>query len=286
VPAAEDLGMRLCVHPDDPPRDILGLPRIVSDGDDIALGWTPCRPGERADALLRARSARTRPTTCPPSPRASPTASTSRICATSGRTRRQLRGGRASGRRHRHGGALARCWRKRRRGGAPKAGPMHAIPFRPDHGHELLSDITRGTHPGYPLIGRLRGLAELRGGARLRAARNDFPVSESARGRVSRIARAPAGPSGRTMLRQTGPRGTFVQVAGPWRTTCSTNGPLTGRCPIFRAYRNFFRNGCSIGAEKPQVLPCDSIPSSSASPTSGSSCPAAARLPWRSSGSS
>lgn len=29
----------------------------------------------------------------------------------------------------------------------------HAIVFRPDHGHELLSDIGRGTHPGYPLIG-------------------------------------------------------------------------------------------------------------------------------------
>ncbi|MEP0147197.1 MAG: mannonate dehydratase, partial [Tateyamaria sp.] len=35
IPAAEELGMRLCVHPDDPPRDILGLPRIVSDGDDL-----------------------------------------------------------------------------------------------------------------------------------------------------------------------------------------------------------------------------------------------------------
>jgi mannonate dehydratase len=39
----------------------------------------------------------------------------------------------------------------------------HEIVFRPDHGHELLSDIGRGTHPGYPLIGRMRGLAELRG---------------------------------------------------------------------------------------------------------------------------
>ena len=37
------------------------------------------------------------------------------------------------------------------------------IVFRPDHEHELLSDIGRGTHPGYPLIGWMRGLSELRG---------------------------------------------------------------------------------------------------------------------------
>jgi len=38
----------------------------------------------------------------------------------------------------------------------------HAIVFRPDHGHELLSDIGLGTHPGYPLIGWILGLSELR----------------------------------------------------------------------------------------------------------------------------
>lgn len=157
IPAAEDLGMRLCVHPDDPPRDILGLPRIVSDADDIAFilgavdspanGLTFCtgslgaNPANDLPAMARAFAHRTHFAHLR-NVRKDPDGSFEEAAHLEGDTDMPA--------------VLAALLDEERATG-------RAIPLRPDHGHELLDDIGRGTHPGYPLIGRLRGLAELRG---------------------------------------------------------------------------------------------------------------------------
>ncbi len=163
APAAQDLGMRLCVHPDDPPRDILGLPRIVSDADDI--GWILSAVDMPSNGL----------TLCSGSLGANPVNDVPAISARFAdrihfahlRNVRKDPDGSFEEAAHLEGDtdmvALVRALldeEARRRA----AGRVDAeIPFRPDHGHELLTDIGEKTHPGYPLIGRMRGLAELRG---------------------------------------------------------------------------------------------------------------------------
>lgn len=163
VPAAEDLGIRLCVHPDDPPRDILGLPRIVSDGAD--LDWVLAAHNSPANGI----------TFCSGSLGASPANDVPAIAAkVSDRIHfAHLRNvikypdGSFEEAAHLDGDtdmvALIKVLldEQTRRLAAGRAD--HLIPFRPDHGHHLLSDQTRKMIPGYPLVGRLRGLAELRG---------------------------------------------------------------------------------------------------------------------------
>jgi mannonate dehydratase len=163
IPTAEDLGMRLCVHPDDPPRDILGLPRIVSDASDIA--WLLDAVQSHANGL----------TFCAGSLGANPKNDLSAIAGAHSdrihfahlRNVRKDPDGSFEEASHLDGDndmvALVKILldeeaRRREQGRADDN-----IPFRPDHGHDLLSDIGRQTFPGYPLIGRMRGLAELRG---------------------------------------------------------------------------------------------------------------------------
>jgi mannonate dehydratase len=163
IPAAEDLGMRLCVHPDDPPRDILGLPRIVSNGDD--LDWVLAAHDSPANGI----------TLCSGSLGANPKNDVPAIAARVAdrihfahlRNVRKDPDGSFEEAAHLDGDtdmvaliAVLLAEQKRRQA----TGREDAlIPFRPDHGHHMLSDHERDLIPGYPLIGRLRGLAELRG---------------------------------------------------------------------------------------------------------------------------
>lgn len=163
VPAAEDLGMRLCVHPDDPPRPLLGLPRIVSNEADIAFvlgavdslanGLTLCSGSLGANPINDVPAIAKR--------------FADRIHFAHLRNVRKEADGSFQEDAHLDGDTdMAAVMEvilheevRRRREGRIDA----TIPVRPDHGHELAGDIGGKAHPGYPLTGRLRGLAELRG---------------------------------------------------------------------------------------------------------------------------
>jgi mannonate dehydratase len=176
VPAAEEAGVALCIHPDDPPRPLFGLPRIVSTADDLdfivkavdspANGITLCTGslGAGAGNDLSAMARRFAP----------------KVFFAHLRNVTKEPDGSFVEADHLGGDvdiiavvdALLREQQRRRESGVAE----WRIPFRPDHGHELLDDGRRKTHPGYPLVGRLRGLAELRGVMTAVASLNKLPV--------------------------------------------------------------------------------------------------------------
>ena len=166
VPLAEQLGLRLCCHPDDPPVSLLGLPRIVSteahyraimdavdspsNGITLCSGSLGARPDNDLPGMMERLGERvhflhlrnvTRET---PDIRGSfyeaehlggDTDMVALIAAALGEEARRKAEGRAD-------------W---------------SIPLRPDHGQDILDDLDRRAQPGYPSIGRLKGLAEIRG---------------------------------------------------------------------------------------------------------------------------
>lgn len=168
VPTAERLGMRLCCHPDDPPFPLMGLPRVMSTEADFARtlaavdspanGATLCTgsfgvaPGFDAPGFVQRLGPRIHFVHLRNTTRIAPATDT----RTSFYEAAHLEGDTDMVATIR---ALLAEERRRRAAGRTDA----QIPMRPDHGQDILDDLKRNSMPGYPLIGRMRGLAELRG---------------------------------------------------------------------------------------------------------------------------
>ena len=166
VPVAEDLGLRLCCHPDDPPFALLGLPRVMSTEADYkyildavdspANGMTLCsgslgaRPDNDLPGMMDRLGDRVHFLHLRNVKRDTDDVMGSFFEAE-----------------HLDGdtdmvaliAAIVREEKRRRDTGRAD----HSIPMRPDHGQDILDDLGRRYQPGYPTIGRMKGLAELRG---------------------------------------------------------------------------------------------------------------------------
>lgn len=163
LPAAEEAGVVLSLHPDDPPRDLAGLSRIVRNADDIAQIFDGA-PSDYSGLTLCTGSLGANPANDVP---AIARRFADKIRFAHLRNVTKNADGSFMESDHLGGdvdmvavvGILLDEQERRRRAGSR----WPTIPFRPDHGHELIDDHLRLSHPGYPVVGRLRGLAELRG---------------------------------------------------------------------------------------------------------------------------
>jgi len=169
VPTAERLGLRLCCHPDDPPFPLLGLPRIMSTEEDYRLileavdspasGITLCsgslgaRPDNDLPGMMRRLGHRVH-----------------FLHLRNVKRDTDDRIGSFFESEHLDGDVdmvalIAEILKEEARRKADGRQDSQ-IPMRPDHGQDILDDLGRRSQPGYPTIGRMKGLAELRGAMR------------------------------------------------------------------------------------------------------------------------
>ena len=161
TPVAEKLGVKLTLHPDDPPRSLFGLPRVASTKEDYQALFDAV-PSEANGMCFCTGSLGVRPDNdlVAMAKHFAPRIHFVHLRATKRDAENPLSFFEAD---HLDGdvdmvgviAALVAEDRKRPEGSK--------LPFRPDHGHRMLDDLTKKVTPGYTAIGRLKGLGELRG---------------------------------------------------------------------------------------------------------------------------
>jgi mannonate dehydratase len=163
IPTAEESGISLCIHPDDPPFPVLGLPRIIGQLEDfewlINANKSPNNSIAFCAGSLSARKDNNLPEMIEKIGH--------RINFVHLRNTQLLEDGSFYESGHLTGNldmvaittALLKEQKRRKKEGRKDA----RMPFRPDHGLKILSDYDQKYNPGYPLIGRLKGLAEIDG---------------------------------------------------------------------------------------------------------------------------